>query len=106
MRLDVRSTHQELGVLLVGKEDAWELDSREHFVLSTLANETVLALENVRLRREAVEQAQTLRTLIQASPLPIIARDRDAKVQIWNPAAERIFGWSEQEVLGRPIPCP
>jgi PAS domain S-box-containing protein len=104
VQVDVRTTRQELGVLLVGKEGPWELGSRDHFVLSTLANETVLALENVRLRREATEQAQTLRALIQASPLGIIARDGDGQVQMWNPAAERIFGWSEQEVLGRPYP--
>ena len=50
------------------------------------------------------ETTQTLQALIQASPLPIIARDRDAKVKMWNPAAERIFGWSEEEVLGHPYP--
>ena len=104
VRVDVRTIQQELGVLLVGKEGAWELDSRVRFVLATLANEAALTLENLRLRREATEQAQTLRALIQASPLGIIAHDRDAKVQMWNPAAERIFGWSEQEVLGRPYP--
>ena len=51
-----------------------------------------------------MEQTETLRALIQASPLGIIAHDGDAQVQMWNPAAERIFGWSEQEVLGRPYP--
>ena len=102
VRVDVRTIQQEIGVLLVGREGPWELDSRVRFVLATLANEAALTLENVRLRREATEQAQTLGALIQASPLGIIAHDGDAKVQMWNPAAERIFGWSEQEVLGRP----
>ena len=104
VRVDVRTIQQEIGVLLVGREGAWELDSRVRFVLATLANEAALTLENLRLRREATEQAQTLRALIQASPLGIIAHDGDAKIQMWNPAAERIFGWSEQEVLGRPYP--
>ena len=104
LRVDVATIQQELGVLLVGKEVPMDLDSRDRFVLATLANEAALALENTRLRREANEQSQALRALIQASPLPIIARDRNAKVQMWNPAAERTFGWSEEEVLGSPYP--
>ena len=44
------------------------------------------------------------RTLVEASPLAIIANDRSARVRIWNPAAERMFGWSEREVVGRPYP--
>lgn len=35
-----------------------------------------------------------LQTLIQSTPLAIIATDLDGHVAIWNPAAERLFGWS------------
>ncbi len=45
-----------------------------------------------------------LRALIEASPLAIIAIDVDEKIRMWNPAAERIFGWSEGEVLGQAPP--
>jgi len=47
---------------------------------------------------------QTLQSLIETSPLAIIAVDSEMIVTTWNPAAERIFGWSEQEVIGRPYP--
>jgi PAS domain S-box-containing protein len=60
-------------------------------------------------QRKRVEEAlreanQSLETLIKASPLAIIAFDLDLNIRLWNPAAERIFGWSEGEVLGRPYP--
>ena len=47
---------------------------------------------------------QTLRTLIYASPLAIVGLDPEGNVEMWNPAAERIFGWSEEEVLGNFLP--
>ncbi len=55
-----------------------------------------------RKRAEEVlrEANQTLQALIEASPLAIIALDLDGKVKMWNPAAEQIFGWSEEEVIG------
>ncbi|MEW5744935.1 MAG: EAL domain-containing protein [Nitrospirota bacterium] len=46
----------------------------------------------------------TLRALAQASPLAIIVLDRNGDVLMWSPAAEQLFGWSGQEVLGRPLP--
>jgi PAS domain S-box-containing protein len=56
-------------------------------------------------RRQAeealLEITNTLQTLIQASPLAIIALDRNCRLKIWNPAATRFFGWSEAEMLGR-----
>jgi PAS domain S-box-containing protein len=54
---------------------------------------------------EALQEANSrLRTLVQASPLAIIARDMGGKIISWNPAAERMFGWSQEEVLGQPLP--
>ena len=54
---------------------------------------------------EALQEANNrLRTLVQASPLAIIARDMGGKIISWNPAAERMFGWSQEEVLGRALP--
>lgn len=48
---------------------------------------------------------QTLQALIQACPLAIsVFSVDDGLVKMWNPAAEHIFGWSEQEVLGRFLP--
>jgi two-component system, cell cycle sensor histidine kinase and response regulator CckA len=46
-----------------------------------------------------------LRAIIEAAPTAIAALDLDGNVQsIWNPAAERMFGWSASEVMGRLLP--
>ena len=49
------------------------------------------------------DQAQleaTARAVIDCAPGPLIALGRDRTVAIWNPAAERMFGWTAAEVLG------
>jgi PAS domain S-box-containing protein len=50
------------------------------------------------------ETTYTLQALVQASPLAIIAVDLKGRVISWNSAAERMFGWSQAEVMGRPLP--
>lgn len=51
---------------------------------------------------EAIQETnRTFQAFIQASPLAIIALDSDGRVTMWNSAAERIFGWDKQEVLGQ-----
>jgi PAS domain S-box-containing protein len=48
------------------------------------------------------ETTRALQTLIGASPVAIVALDRNELVTMWNPTAEAIFGWTESEVLGKP----
>ncbi len=60
-----------------------------------------------RVERRTMELAtanQALETLIAASPLSIISVDLQHCIRRWNPAAEQLFGWSEAEVLGKPLP--
>ena len=44
------------------------------------------------------------RAVIECAPDAIVAVDNGQHVTVWNPAAERMFGWSAAEVLGRPLP--
>jgi PAS domain S-box-containing protein len=50
------------------------------------------------------ELTESLRGVFQAAPLAILVLEPDGRVRYWNPAAERIFGWTAAEVLGRPLP--
>ena len=52
------------------------------------------------LERTLNESNQKLRSIIEASPLAIIARDLGGVISLWNPAAEKIFGWTADEVMG------
>ena len=46
-------------------------------------------------------QAARLQALIDSSPLALVEFGLDTRIRLWNPAAERIFGWSREEMLGR-----
>jgi two-component system, NtrC family, sensor kinase len=61
--------------------------------------------QDLRAALEALrEKNQVLEALVQASPLPIMAFDEERRVSAWNNAAEHVFGWSHNEILGRPLP--
>jgi PAS domain S-box-containing protein len=59
-----------------------------------------------KLAESSLTQAlETLRALVTASPLAIYMIDgRGLVTEVWNLAAERIFGWKAEEVLGRRLP--
>lgn len=49
-----------------------------------------------------------LEAVVTGSPAPIVTLDRDGAITSWNPAAEAVFGWSAEEVIGRfpPVASP
>ncbi|HET7870896.1 MAG TPA: PAS domain S-box protein [Terriglobales bacterium] len=47
-----------------------------------------------------------LQTLMDVSPLGVIAFDLDRTVRTWNRAAEGILGWKANEIIGRQLPVP
>ncbi len=48
-------------------------------------------------------QAQRWRLHVEQTPLAVIEWDMEGRVQSWNPAAERMFGYSAAEAIGQPI---
>jgi two-component system, cell cycle sensor histidine kinase and response regulator CckA len=51
---------------------------------------------------EALRKANE--TSVYASPIPIIAADARRLITVWNPAAEKLLGWSEEDMIGKPNP--
>lgn len=55
--------------------------------------------------KELRQSHDLLRAVIEAVPTAIIGLDLDGNVHsVWNAAAEKMLGWSAQEVMGRPLP--
>ena len=50
------------------------------------------------------EVIDTLRGVFDSSPAALVMLDPEGRLCVWSPAAERVFGWKEEEVLGGPLP--
>src|SRR5690606_21412787 len=57
-----------------------------------------------RIRESLHSAADELEAIIQAAPVAILSLNAERRVMLWNPAAAQMFGWSEEEVLGRELP--
>jgi PAS domain S-box-containing protein len=58
-----------------------------------------------KLAEEALQQTNArLQVILEASPLPIISVDAEGRIESWNQAAERVFGWSATEAIGHLCP--
>jgi PAS domain S-box-containing protein len=53
--------------------------------------------------RRADEDAAALRSIIAASPGALIITDARGLCTHWNPAAEQLFGWSAEDMIGRSL---
>ncbi len=99
---------------LYDKKDEWGMTvfTRDDMKsLMTFASVSSIAIENARLYRAEItkekEVSQTkdyLKSLIDDSADAIITSDTEGLVTSWNKGAENIYGFAEDEVLGKFLP--
>jgi PAS domain S-box-containing protein len=53
---------------------------------------------------ERLERARLQWEILQATPIAVFGLDQDRRISLWNRGAERVFGWSAEEVLGASFP--
>jgi PAS domain S-box-containing protein len=88
-------------ITFISSESGRRFDADDLLVGDELARRAATAIENARLYRETEERAQAVRVLATIGD-GVFLLDRSGRIRLWNNAAERITGVSEQEALGRP----
>jgi PAS domain S-box-containing protein len=99
---------QTFGALTIYAEEPDAFDEEEVKLLTELANDLVygvMALRSSAKRKHAEEQIKHLQEYLQLQiermPIGLIGWDTEFRVQAWNPAAEKIFGFTAKEAFGK-----
>ena len=87
------------------------LNGERIYLLREVAADIALALQSIELEKERNHGNEELRVardrlaaIVNASPAAIVSTTTDGRVTSWNGAAEKIFGWKAEEVLGEYLP--
>ena len=68
-----------------------------------VARQVLVVVTDITARREAHLLTSQLANIVTSSTEAIMSADAEGRLTSWNPAAERMFGYSREEILGHPI---
>lgn len=84
--------------------DATELSAQVNVMLRIKEAEDKLRKEKTDLDKLVTEKIKEVRyqsTVLENISDPIISLDMNYKIKSWNEGAEKLYGWKEEEVLGK-----
>ncbi|CAN5748613.1 PAS domain-containing hybrid sensor histidine kinase/response regulator [soil metagenome] len=76
----------------------------EGCLLASVADRLGEAMGRIQAEEELRRSEAFQRALIRSSPVPLFSIDQEGLVVMWNSAAERVFGWSAEEICGKSLP--
>ena len=95
-----------LGTFAVYHREKREPTEEDKQIVAVLTRIAALAIEheNDKLeRRRGEEIAQRLAAIVQSSEDAIVGKDLNGIINSWNGSAERLFGYTAEEAIGKPI---
>jgi len=92
------------GVLAVATTGARAFGEGDVTFLQGVAHAFAVVVERRRAMDSMQDTSQRLEMLVGASPLAIVEVDTEGNIRSWNATAERLFGWTQEEIVGQPDP--
>jgi PAS domain S-box-containing protein len=101
------------GVLVAGSQRSDFPTEADRLLLGVGANQTAIVIQRKRAERLLEEQREGLRatlastrllaSIVESSQDAIVSKSLDGIIQTWNAAAERVFGFTAAQAVGRHI---
>ena len=91
------------------KPEDWGADDDNEELLESLAwmaqlRQKDISKDETQEQQEVEERIGRLPAVIDASPMAIAICDKTGLITLWNTAAQRLLGFSQMEMLGKPLP--
>ncbi len=91
------------GVLTLAHEEAGRFGPTHMELLQSIASQATVALVNARLFEVVSQERAQLEAILSGTDDSIIATDRELRITLLNPAAERTLGIAMGQAMGWPI---
>ncbi|HEY3131852.1 MAG TPA: PAS domain S-box protein [Acidobacteriota bacterium] len=92
-----------VGVLEFFSEEAIEPDSELLEVIENIGTQLARVGERKRAEEALRDSEMKFRSVAQSAVDAILSADSEGNITFWNNAAREIFGYSEEQVLGKPL---
>ena len=96
---------RNLGVLFNFNRKKTAFSRRQLDTLSLIGNLAAVEISSKQTAERLRKAKEALEGVINCSPAAIVSLNREARLTLWNKAAEEIFGWKKEEVIGGPYPA-
>ena len=92
---------QVIGMISIDSYIANYFTSDQVHIASAFADQVAIAIENARLYHQAQFEKKFFETLVNIIPIAIVIVDSNNMVISWNPGAEKTFGYTQEEAIGK-----
>lgn len=87
----------------VDSDEAREFGPADLRLLNLFTSQAAIAIQNARLYTEAQRQKQYFEAVVLNSPVAIVTLDLNGVITSFNPAFEKLFGYSRSDAVGREL---